>query len=152
MDIINNTNEILNPNELKLIIETIKNIEIKTTGKIRVYVGKKIRGEPMSFARNIFKQFGLNRLVDKNGVLFIITVKDKKLIVFGDDGINSKVDKTFWINVKNALITKFKNGQFFTGLMGGINLVGEKLMEFFMRDFEDLSGVNNDDKSIFFEE
>jgi len=104
-----NPKDIFNEKEKKLITEAINLIESKTTCKIKIYVGKKSGSNPLMDARKIFENFGMKGLKDKNGVIFFITVKDKKLAIFGDDGINSKVGEIFWKNMRDAIIEKFKN-------------------------------------------
>jgi len=147
-----NPKDIFNEKEKKLITEAINLIESKTTCKIKIYVGKKSGSNPLMDARKIFENFGMKGLKDKNGVIFFITVKDKKLAIFGDDGINSKVGEIFWKNMRDAIIEKFKNNQFAPGLLGGINLLGEKMMEFYFKEAENTHGKTDDENSVFIEE
>jgi uncharacterized membrane protein len=147
-----NPKDFINEKEKKLIIEAIDLIESKTTGKIKIYVGKKSGANPLMNARKIFENFGMRGLKDKNGVIFFVTIRDKKLAIFGDDGINSKVGEIFWKNMKDAIVEKFKNNQFATGLLGGINLLGEKMMEFYFQETENPDGKTDDENSVFVEE
>ncbi len=144
--------DIINEDDKKNIIEIIKLIETKTTGKVKIYICKKTKGNPLINSRIQFEKFGFKQLKDKNGVIIFISVQDKKIAIFGDDGINSRVNKDFWQNVINAMIEKFKNGQFALGLIGGLNLLGEKFMEFFMRQTEELSTEVDNENPILFEE
>jgi len=148
----NDYKELFNNNEIKSIEETIKLIESKTTGRIEIYIGKKINGQPLNLTRKIFKKTGLKQLKDRNGVLLYIATKDKKLVIFADDGINNKVGNTFWESVKEAMIEKFKKGQFELGIIGGVNLIGEKLIENFPGEDKNMLGESNEKNSIIFED
>jgi|DewCreStandDraft_4_1066084.scaffolds.fasta_scaffold02534_22 uncharacterized membrane protein YgcG len=148
----NDYKELFNNNEIKSIEETIKLIESKTTGRIEIYIGKKISGNPLNLTRKIFKKTGLKQLKDRNGVLLYIATKDKKLVIFADDGINNKVGNTFWESVKEAMIEKFKKGQFELGIIGGVNLIGEKLIENFPGEDKNMLGESNAKNSIIFED
>ena len=148
----NDYKELFNNNEIKSIEETIKLIESKTTGRIEIYIGKKINGQPLNLTRKIFKKTGLKQLKDRNGVLLYIATKDKKLVIFADDGINNKVGNTFWESVKEAMIEKFKKGQFELGIIGGVNLIGEKLIENFPVEDKNMLGESNAKNSIIFED
>lgn len=147
-----NYKELFNDNEIKSIEESIKLIESKTTGRIKIYIGTKISGKPLNLTRKIFEKIGLKQLKNRNGILLYIAVKDKKLVIFADDGINDKVGDAFWEIVKDAMIEKFKNGQFELGVIGGVNLIGEKLIEKFPSENEEISGVIDEKHSILFED
>jgi uncharacterized membrane protein len=114
------------------------NATYRTTGEIRIRVEKKAGRKPLDAARRAFLQLGMRGSQDKNGVLFYISVFDRKFAVFGDDGINKKVGREFWETVKKAVVEKFSGRQFAIGLNGGIGIVAEKLAEFFPDEKIDL--------------
>ena len=140
--------EFLKPDEKELITNSIKNIQSRTTGKIIVYFSKKSGKDPVFKAREVFETFNLKNSKDRNNVLFMISVFDRKIVIFVDDGIAQKVDINFLENIKNAIIEKFKNKEFGIGLIGGINLIGEKLIE----NFPDEKNQEKLGDVIFYEE
>ena len=120
------------------LLSTLLNVTYRTTGEIRIRVEKKAGRNPMAAARQAFVRLGMRDSRDKNGVLFYISVFDRKFAVFGDDGINSRVSRDFWETVKKAVVEKFAGRQFAIGLSGGIGLVAEKMAQFFPDEKIDL--------------
>jgi uncharacterized membrane protein len=120
------------------LMSTLLNVTYRTTGEIRVRVEKKAGRNPLAAAKQAFLRLGMRENRDKNGVLFYISVFDKKFAVVGDDGINEKVSQDFWETVKKAVVEKFSSRQFAIGLNGGIGIVAEKLAQFFPDEKIDL--------------
>ncbi len=138
--------EFLKDEEITLLNSTIKSIEKRTKSKIRIYITEKIGRYELKKAREIFVSLNLRNEL-KNNVIFIISLKDKKIGILGDDGIAEKVNEGFWLNTVNAVAEKFKSHEFAIGLIGGINLVAEKVIEFFPDEKEE----NSLEQIIFYE-
>jgi uncharacterized membrane protein len=119
------------PDDIMEITSAIEGAMSRTSGKICVRVEKKAGKNPLPRARAAFSALGMRGTDLKNGVMFYISVDDRKFAVLGDDGINEKVQEGFWESVKEAVLAKFRQKQFAIGLAGGINMAGEKLAEFF---------------------
>jgi uncharacterized membrane protein len=115
----------------KEIISAIAGVESRTTGTVRVRVEKKAGKNPLAKARAAFVGMGMRNNAQPNGVLLYISVEDRKFVILGDDGIHVKMPDGFWDNIKDAVIARFKQKQFAIGLIGGINLAGEKLAQYF---------------------
>lgn len=139
--------DFLKDDEITLLNNTIKNIEKKTKSKIRIYIMKKLGKDALKKAREIFVNLQLRNTDLKCNVLFVISVYDKKIVIFGDDGIAEKVSDNFWENIVNAVVEKFKNFEFAIGLIGGINLIAEKAIEYFPDEKEE----SETEQIIFFE-
>ncbi|MFP4466819.1 MAG: TPM domain-containing protein [Candidatus Goldiibacteriota bacterium] len=117
--------------DIELIEDAIKYTAARTSGRIVFHVEKKSGRKALQRAKEIFVEMGMREPDDKNSVLFLVTTADKRFTVVGDDGINEKVTQDFWDNVVSAVTAKFREKEFGIGLVGGINLVAEKLAEFF---------------------
>ncbi len=126
-----NFKDFLKEEEITLLNNMIKSIEKQTKCKIRIYIMKKIGKDALNKAREIFIKLNLRDSDLKNNILFVVSIKDKKIVIFGDDGIAEKVNDNFWINAVKAMVEKFKNNEFVIGLSGGINLIAEKAIEYF---------------------
>lgn len=142
-------NSFFEKDDRQLVLEAIASAEKKTSAEVRIYVREKSGKDPMQDARAAFNKIGMRKTQLRNGVLFYLSLEDKKFVILGDDAINEKVTPGFWEIVRDAVIAQFKSGQFATGLAGGINIVGEKLAEFFPAQKED---VNELPDAIVFEE
>jgi len=121
----------LSDDEKEQIVQDIKNAENKSSGEIRVHIEYHCRTEPLKRAKEVFEKLGMTNTKEKNGVLIYLAVGDRKLAVIGDSGINNKVSPDFWHKVKEHIKGELTRGQFYHGIRLGIELIGEKLKEFF---------------------
>ncbi len=118
--------------ETTRILEAIKSAEQETSGEIRVHIESKHSDEdPVDRARKIFVKLKMHLTKDRNGILFYLSIKDRKFAVIGDHGIDEVVRDDFWVGVKDLVLAKFKQGLFAEGLIEGINQAGISLKEYF---------------------
>jgi uncharacterized membrane protein len=126
------------------IIQSIENAELNTSGEIRLHVEDTCKIDPVKRAIEVFEKLGMHETKLKNGVLFYLAVKDKKIAIIGDKGINDVVPTNFWDEVKNEIISHFKNNEFSKGISIGIELAGEKLKNHFPFHSDDTNELSND--------
>jgi len=115
--------------------QAIKNAIIKaekgTSGEIRVHIENTFRGEVLDQAAYIFKQLKMHQTEQRNGVLFYLSIRTRQFAIIGDAGIHAKVPEGFWDQIKDVMTEHFKNNRFTQGLVEGITMAGEKLVEYF---------------------
>ena len=121
-----------------LILSAIQNAESRTSGEIRVRIEKKAP-DAMAVARRAFIALGMRDTELRNGVLFVLSLEDRKFVILGDDGINEKVPEGFWNKVKDVVLENFRNGLFAKGLSEGIKLAGEQLATYFPHQKGDIN-------------
>ena len=126
------------------IIKSIENAELNTSGEIRLHLENTCKSDPVKRAIEVFEKLGMHETKLRNGVLFYLSIKDKKIAVIGDKGINDIVPTNFWDDIKNEIINHFKNNQFTDGLCKGIEKAGEKLKIHFPFDSNDTNELSND--------
>lgn len=126
------------------IIKSIENAELNTSGEIRLHVEDTCKINPIDRAIEIFEKLEMHKTELHNGVLFYLAIKDKKIAVIGDKGINDIVTENFWDDVKNEIINQFKNNQFTEGICKGIEMAGEKLKMHFPFQSDDTNELSND--------
>ena len=126
------------------IIRAIEQAELQTSGEIRVHVDQKCSGDPVQKAFRLFRKLGMDRTVDRNGVLFYIATDDRKLAVAGDKGIHHKVQSAFWDKIKEQMISEFKSESYTEGLIKGIQQTGEHLKTYFPRKADDQNELSNE--------
>ena len=126
------------------IVKAIEAAELNTSGEIRVHIENKCKIEVLDRAAYIFKYLEMHKTALRNGVLFYLSVSDKKFAVIGDAGINAKVPADFWNNVKDLVISNFKQEKFTEGLSEGILLAGLQLKEHFPYQSNDKNELNNE--------
>ena len=118
--------------ETEKILEAIKIAEKETSGEIRVHIESKHSDEdPVERARKIFVKLKMHLTKDRNGILFYLSINDRKFAVIGDHGIDQVVRADFWVEIKDTVLEKFKQGLFAEGLIQGINQAGISLKEYF---------------------
>jgi uncharacterized membrane protein len=124
--------------------DAIKEAEKETSGEIRVHIETSFKGNLLDRASWIFKKIGMHTTDDHNGVLFYLAVRNKEFAIIGDSGINSKVQKNFWDNIKGVLQKHFKSEKFTEGLIEGILLAGNQLKEHFPHMKDDINKLTDE--------
>lgn len=122
---------LLSEAEERKVIDTIRSAESNTSGEIRVHMEDNCPGELMDRAADIFDHLEITKTKDRNGVLLYFAVKDHKVAILGDKGINAVVDDKFWDESLKNIIGYFKKGEYQEGICKTVNTVGVKLKEHF---------------------
>ncbi len=130
------------------IIAAIQQAEKNTSGEIRVHIEKNCKEDVLDHAAFIFDELEMQKTALRNGVLIYLAVEDRKLAILGDAGINLKVPKGFWDEIKDVMITNFKEGKFTEGLSQGIILAGEQLKKHYPHDKENDTNELSDEISF----
>ena len=112
----------------------IQKAERRTSGEICVSVSRLFWGNVEKAADRAFSRLGMTRTKDRNGVLFFVVPSRRRFVVLGDEGIHAKVGQDFWQRVANRVSEHFRDGDFTTGLLKGIEEVGEQLAAHFPYD------------------
>ena len=128
----------------KQVTDAIKAAELNTSGEIRVHIEATCKEDVLDRAAYIFKELKMHKTELRNGVLFYISVDDHKLAILGDAGINAKVAKDFWSEIKDFLISEFRKGNYASGLNEGIRKAGEQLKQHFPYQKDDINELSND--------
>ncbi len=121
----------LNPDEEKQVLEAIGQAELNTSGEIRVHLETECKKEVLARAKEVFHHLKMHKTKLRNGVLFYVATESKHFAILGDQGINEKVELTFWDSTKDLVLHHFKQGERALGLALGIHKAGVKLKTFF---------------------
>jgi len=129
-------------------IEKIKNeiisAEKNTSGEIRIHLDKKCSADPVEAAIKVFEKLGMTNTKDRNGVLIYLALKDKKMAIVGDTGIDEKVPDDFWESVKDTMLQDFKEGKFVEGICEAIKESGIKLSTYFPYQSDDENELSDE--------
>ncbi len=114
------------------IVEAIRTAEKATSGEIRVHI-EKSHGTKDIFERamEVFHLLKMDNTKEENGVLIYVAVEDRDFVIYGDRGINQVVPEDFWETTKDAIVARFKSGEFKQGLIDGILKAGQELQNHF---------------------
>ena len=142
--IMSNAITILNREEDRRVVEAIKQAELNTSGEIKVHIENRCKGDVEERSLVVFDRLNLNETRLHNGVLIYLAVKDRKFASLGDKGINDVVEEGFWNDVKDLMLSHFKEGHFAEGLEQGIQRCGEKLKAYFPYQSDDINEIPDD--------
>ncbi len=130
--------------EQQKIVAAIKEAELDTSGEIRVHIENHCKEEALERAAELFYDLKMDRTAARNGILFYLAVKDHKFAIIGDEGINKNVEHDFWNDIKDEMISNFKENKFTEGLIAGILKCGEKLKEYFPHQSDDINELSDE--------
>ena len=129
----------------KLQIENaIRAAELKTSGEIRVHIEKNCKEDVLDRAAFLFEKLEMHKTDLRNGVLFYLAIEDHLFAILGDAGINQKVPDNFWVEIKQAMESRFKEGKFKDGLVTGINKAGDALKQHFPWQKDDVNELSDE--------
>lgn len=132
--------------EEKMVVEAIKDAEKNTSGELRVHIEDKCPKKVVNDrVKEVFASLKMHETEQHNGILLYISTEDRKIGIWGDQGIHDKVGQNFWEEEIALIINHFKEGKKAEGLALAINQIGGKLREFFPYQKDD---VNELDDSI----
>lgn len=121
--------------EKQHIVDAIQKAELRTSGEIRIYIESKCgEQDPVKRAGILFQELKMHETAAQNGVLIYLAMQDRKLAVFGDEGIHQKVGNDFWNKEVEKILSHFNQQNFTTGIIGIIHAVGEALVTHFPYD------------------
>lgn len=135
--------ELFDDDSRKRIEDAIREAELGTSGEIRVHGEDECSEDPLDHAAFIFQELNMHRTVLRNGVLVYIAIKNHKLAIIGDVGINSITGPDFWKEVNDLMIEYFKKDQIIEGMLKGIERIGQKLKEYFPIEAKDKNELPN---------
>ncbi len=134
----------ISKSEEKAITDAIALAEKETSGEIRVHIESTCKGDAVDRAVEIFYRLKMEQTKEKNGVLLYVAIKDRKLAIIGDSGINAVVPDGFWDKTKDFLVNHFKESKFTEGLVGAIDQAGQQLKQYFPYQSNDSNELSNE--------
>src|SRR5437867_6039792 len=119
------------------IVHAIAEAEGKSSGEIRVYVSRRKRTDPLSFAQKRFLQMGMTSTRHRNAVLIYLVPRTRQFAIVGDQGIHEKCGDTFWQQVSAGMTELLQQARFTEAILDAIQKVGAVLARHFPRDPDD---------------
>jgi uncharacterized membrane protein len=113
------------------ITAAIKKAEKETSGEIRVHLESTCKIDVLVRAAEVFADLKMHKTKLKNGILFYLSVDDRKFAIIGDKGIHKYATDSFWTETRNLLLDHFKKEQFYEGLCESILKAGDLLHNHF---------------------
>jgi uncharacterized membrane protein len=124
--------------------QAIMMAELDTSGEIRIHIENTVSGDVMDRAAFVFKQLGMDKTEQRNGVLIYLAVKNRRFAVIGDGGIHKIVPDNFWNDIKANMLEHFRENRFTDGLIEAITSSGHQLKKHFPRKHDDVNELSDD--------
>lgn len=134
----------LNENEIKALVETIKEAELHSTGEIRIHIDSNTEADFAKVAFSVFESLGMTKTKERNGVLFYVNFEQKYLTIIGDEGIHDKVKQKFWDDLHDEMTKGFSNQIYFETLQKAILKTGTELKKYFPINGENPNELPNE--------
>ncbi|MFH1996668.1 MAG: TPM domain-containing protein [Candidatus Omnitrophota bacterium] len=126
------------------IMNAIRQAEKNTSGEVRLHLERMVLGDILEHAKKVFEKLKMDRTAARNGVLIFLGLKNKRFSILGDKGINDKVPDGFWNDIVSLMSGYFRDDKFAEGISEGIQLIGEKLKEYFPYRSDDKNELSDD--------
>lgn len=121
--------------EKQLVMNAVKEAELRTSGEIRVFVESRCRFvDPLLRAKELFQGLKMYETSARNAVLIYVAMKDRQLAVYGDEGIHAKVGHSFWNQQVQQLLQHFNRNNYALGIAAMAKAIGEALQAHFPYD------------------
>lgn len=85
-------------------------------------------------ALQVFSQLRVWDTEHNSGVLIYLLLADRKVEIIADRGIHARVGKTDWANICQVMESKFRTGNFESGVLHGIGAITALLQQHFPAD------------------
>ncbi len=138
------SSQFFNEEQKKLITDAIKEAELNTSGEIRVHIESDCKEDVLDRAAYMFEKLAIHKTELRNGVLFYLSINDRKFAILGDAGINAVTPDNFWDEIKETVINHFKKDEFDIGLSTGIKMTGLALKEHFPYQKDDVNELSDE--------
>lgn len=141
----------LTADEKTAIKNAVQQAESRTSGEIRVLVVSASK-RPWNLtspekavhqrARREFASMGIGNTADRTGILIMLSLKERRVEVLADKGINDKVKA--WEEVVEIIVSNIKQGKQAAGIIQAVEFVGKILAEHFPRKKDDTNELSDE--------
>ena len=136
--------QFFNQEQKKQVTDAIQEAELNTSGEIRVHIESNCNEDVLDRAAYTFEKLAMHKTELRNGVLFYLSVNDRKFAILGDAGINKVTPDNFWDEIKETVIGHFKQEEYAEGLSNGIKMAGKALKEHFPYQKDDVNELSDE--------
>ncbi|MHC4881256.1 MAG: TPM domain-containing protein [Planctomycetota bacterium] len=129
--------------EQEAIEAAIKSAEQMTSAEIKLIILRHCWQDIKVKAVELFRKYRLYDTQERNAVLVLLVTTNREFLIYGDEGINTKVGQKFWDDVKDQMQSHFSDNSFGIGLQKGIEKIGEKLKNYYPCQLDDNNEIDN---------
>lgn len=100
--------QFFNQEQKTQVTDAIQEAELNTSGEIRVHIESNCNEEVLDRAAFMFEKLAMHKTELRNGVLFYLSVNDRKFAILGDAGINKVAPDNFWDEINRNSYWSFQ--------------------------------------------
>jgi uncharacterized membrane protein len=121
----------LSEDEVARLEAKIAAAESRTSAQIKIAIASREWLGIKRRARRIFQAHGLDKTAQRNCVLVLLVLKNRELLIYGDEAVHQAVGQDYWNDVRDLMMAELRQGHFYDGLAVGVQRLGEKLAALF---------------------
>jgi uncharacterized membrane protein len=126
------TDEFVSRLDQDRIVGAIREAEGKTSGEIRVFLQRgNLKGDAVPAAQKQFRNLGMQKTNERNGVLIFVAPRARKFAVIGDEGVHQKCRPEYWSHLVDSMRDYFQKEDFTQALVEAIEQTGQLLAKHF---------------------
>lgn len=134
----------LTPDEARQVETAIARAESNTSAEIKLVIARHCWGSIRDKARSVFRSFGLEGTAGRNCVLILVITTNREFLIYGDRAVHEKVGQSFWDDVRDEMLSRFRESRFGDGMALAATRVGEKLSGWFPHQADDVDEIPNE--------
>jgi uncharacterized membrane protein len=115
------------------IVRAIQDLELKTSGELRVLITGQAIDDPLQAAWQAFARLGMDRTALRNSVLIFVAPEAQKFALIHDQGYAEQSHPAFWQTLAEDLSQGFKSGDYTGTLARVIAQAGTHMAQIFPR-------------------
>jgi uncharacterized membrane protein len=139
-----NPREFLTAREVAAVNAAVNEAERKTSAEVKVVLARHCWGDIKAKARRIFRDLGLDRTAQRNCVLLLFVVANREFLIYGDEGIHTKVGADFWNDIRDEMAEAFRRDECGAGIAYGVQRIGAKLAQYFPWQRDDVDEISDE--------
>ncbi len=124
--------------------QIIVDSELQTSAEIRIRLENYCPKDVMSRALEVFEELDMHKTQLQNGVLFYLSIEDKRFSILGDKGIHQLVHQVFWDEIRDNALRFFKIDKYTEGLEFAIKQVLNQAIKHFPYQKGDINELPNE--------
>jgi uncharacterized membrane protein len=139
--------------EKAAIKKAVQDAESRTCGEIKVLVvgaSKKpwsLSSPAKAVRRRAHREFnamGIRNTAEHTGILIMLSLKERRVEVVADKGINDKVMQKTWEDIVEIIVGNIQRGKQAAGIIQAVDFAGKVLAEHFPRQKGDKNELSDD--------
>lgn len=111
----------LRPRDIKLLETRIETFENQTGCEVVFHFCRTLGPNPIEQTKSLFYKFGLEKTIDRAGILIAVSTRDRQIGIWVDEGITRKSENVLWTEVVKIISENLKKDERLQALIKGLD-------------------------------